>query len=73
MNAITVDACIDLLDQAGLREEVLACIGKAIEMRLAARVRGKCSIEYMTFTNRYGMLVHSAGAPELCKALQECL
>lgn len=73
MNAITVDACIDLLDQAGLREEVLARIGKAIEMRLAARVRGKCSIEYMTFTNRYGMLVHSAGAPELCKELQECL
>ena len=73
MQAVTVDACIELLDAAGLREAVLTRIGKAIEMRLAARLRGRCSIEYMTFTNQYGMLAYSAGAPELCKELQECL
>ena len=73
MQAVTVDACIELLDAVGLREAVLTRIGKAIEMRLAARLRGRCSIEYMTFTNQYGMLAYSAGAPELCKELQECL
>ncbi|MGM9613653.1 MAG: cobalt-precorrin-5B (C(1))-methyltransferase CbiD [Butyricicoccus sp.] len=73
MTAITVDACIELLDAVGLREPVLARIGKAIEMRLAARLRGKCGIEYMTFTNKYGLLAYSAGAPRLCKELQESL
>lgn len=73
MQSITVDVCIALLDSVGLREAVLARISRAIESRLAARLRGKAVIEYMTFTNQYGLLTSSAGASALCKELQEKL
>ncbi len=71
MGSATVDACIALLDQAGLRDAVLSKIGKAIETRLAARLRGKSEVQYMMFTNQYGLLAYSAGAHRLCKELQE--
>lgn len=71
MQAITVDVCIELLDTAGLRDAVLQRINTAIQLRLDARLRGKAEIQYMIFTNRYGLLTYSAGAPALCKELQE--
>lgn len=71
MQSITVDVCIELLDAVGLRDEVLARINEAIKSRLEARLRGKAEIEYMIFTNRYGLLAYSAGAPAFCKELQE--
>lgn len=70
MEAVTVDACIELLDAAGLRDEVLRRIGQAIEMRLRARLRGKARVQYMTFTNQYGLLAQSAGAAALCEKLR---
>lgn len=71
MDSVTVDACIDLLDAVGLREAVLARIGQAIETRLAARLRGRARIEYLMFTNQYGVLAQSAGAAAFCQRLQE--
>ncbi|MDR3765657.1 MAG: cobalt-precorrin-5B (C(1))-methyltransferase CbiD [Butyricicoccus sp.] len=71
MDSVTVDACIDLLDAVGLREAVLTRIGQAIETRLAARLRGRARIEYLMFTNQYGVLAQSAGAAALCQRLQE--
>ena len=71
MDAISVDACIALLDAAGLRDAVMARIGKEIEKRLALRLRGKARVEFMMFTGKYGILAQSLGARALCERLKE--
>lgn len=71
MDSVTVDACIALLDEAGLRAPVLARIGNEIEARLSRRLRGRARIEYIMFTNQYGVLAQSPGAAALCRRLQE--
>ncbi len=71
MAAVTVDACIDLLEGAGLRQAVLARIGAAIEARLRARMRGAARVEYLMFTHAHGLLAQSAGAAALCQKLKQ--
>ncbi len=71
MEAVSVDACIDILDKAGLRQPVLERIGNEISERLAHRIRGRARIEYIMFTNKFGVLAQSAGAMELCGKLRE--
>ena len=71
MDAVSVDACIDLLDGAGLRDAVLSRIGKEIEKRLALRLRGKARAEFILFTGKYGILAQSPGARVLCERLKE--
>lgn len=71
MDAVSVDACIDLLDREGLQDAVMACIGRAIEKRLALRLRGRARVEFVMFTKRYGILAQSPGARALCARLQE--
>lgn len=71
MQAVSVDACIELLDKAGLRDAVMARIGKAIGERLQLRLRGRARAEFMMFTTKYGILAQSPGARALCARLQE--
>ena len=71
MDAISVDACIDLLDEAGLREPVLARIGKEMEKRIALRMKGQARVEFIMFTGKYGVLAQSAGARALCERLKQ--
>ena len=71
MEAISVDACIDLLDEAGLRGPVLARIGKEMEKRIALRMKGRARVEFIMFTGKYGVLAESAGARELCERLKQ--
>lgn len=71
MDAVSVDACIDLLDKAGLRDAVLTRIGAAIEKRLAVRLRDKARAEFVMFTGKYGILAQSSGARALCEQLKE--
>ena len=71
MSAVSVDACIDLLDAAGLRNAVMARIGKAMEERLRLRLRGKAQVEFVMFTGKYGILTQSPGARALCERLKE--
>ena len=71
MTTVSVDACIDLLDGVHLREPVLSRIGAAIEQRLKLRLRGRARVEYLMFTNRFGVLVQSAGAAELIEKLRK--
>ena len=71
MEAISVDACIDLLDEAGLRGPVLARIGKEMEKRIALRMKGRAHVEFIMFTGKYGVLAESAGARELCERLKQ--
>lgn len=73
MDAVSADACIDLLEAAGLREAVMARIGAAIEKRLALRLRGRSRAEFVMFTGKYGMLAQSPGARALCARLKETL
>lgn len=71
MDAVSVDACIELLDKAGLRDAVLSRIGRAIEERLQLRLRGKARAEFILFTGQYGILTQSLGARALCERLKE--
>ncbi|MDO5141935.1 MAG: cobalt-precorrin-5B (C(1))-methyltransferase CbiD [Eubacteriales bacterium] len=71
MDAVSVDACIDHLEMAGLREAVMARIGQAIAQRLARRLRGRAHAEFVMFTARYGILAQSPGAPALCARAKE--
>lgn len=73
MGAVSVDACIELLDAAGLRDAVMARIGEAIEARLRLRLRGKARAEFLMFTGKYGILAQSSGARALCGRLKEIL
>lgn len=71
MQAISVDACIAILDEAGLREPVMQHIAAAIEQKLRLRLRGRANVQYIMFTSRNGLLAQSAGAEELCKKLRK--
>lgn len=70
MNAITIDECLNILKSTGLLNSVLESIGKSIEKRLNMRVYNKVQIEYIMFTNQFGILSKSDGAFKLCKELK---
>lgn len=70
MEAVSVDACMDILTQAGLRAAVMARIGAEIEKRVALRVRQQAQVETILFTGKYGILTESAGARQLCEELR---
>ena len=71
MQAVSVDACIEMLDRENLREPVLARIESEIEKRLALRLRGRGQVEFILFTAKCGILARSDGASALCERLRE--
>ena len=71
MQAVSVDACIELLDRENLRGPVLARIESEIEKRLALRLRNRAKVEFILFTAKYGILAQSPGAAALCERLRE--
>ena len=71
MQAVSVDACIELLDRENLRGPVLARMEKEIEKRLALRLRNRAKVEFILFTAKYGILAQSPGAVALCERLRE--
>ena len=71
MQAVSVDACIEMLDRENLREPVLARIESEIEKRLALRLRGRGHVEVILFTAKHGILARSDGASALCERLRE--
>ena len=56
MDAATTDACIELLDEAGLREPVIRSILQAIQKKLERRAAGRFRIGALMFSNVYGLL-----------------
>ena len=70
MAAISVDACVELLDEVNLRQPVLSRIGREIETRIALRMKGQARVEFIMFTGKYGVLAESAGARALCERLK---
>ena len=71
MAAISVDACVELLDEVNLRQPVLSRIGREMENRIALRMKGQVRVEFIMFTGKYGVLAESAGARELCERLKQ--
>lgn len=65
MDAATTDACIEILDEAGLREEVIRGIMSAVQQKLEHRVKGNFRIGAVMFSNVYGELGMTEEAKEL--------
>ena len=65
MDAATTDACIEILDEAGIREQVIDSIMHAVQAKLEHRVKGKFRIGAIMFSNVYGQL----GITEDAKAI----
>ena len=67
MEAATTDACIALLDEAGLRESVLESLLAAIQRHLNHRMAGNMQVGTVIFSNEYGLL----GQTETAKTIIE--
>lgn len=65
LHAATTDACLAILDAAGLRAPVLAALTDAVQRRLAHRAAGAYMVGAVLFSNQYGLLGTSAPAKEL--------
>lgn len=65
MEAATTDACIELLDGAGLREAVLESIMTAIQHHLGRRAGGAYETGAVMFSNRYGILGYTKTAEQI--------
>lgn len=71
LESATTDACMELLDEAGLREPVLEQIMIRISRYLARRVAGAYEIGTIVFSNVYGELVRNEEATRLLRAWEE--
>ena len=67
MNAATTDASIEILDECGLREQVITSILNKVQEKLEHRVGGAYEIGAVTFSNVYGYL----GETEQARAIIE--
>ena len=56
MEARTTDACIAILDGAGLRAPVLQSLLHAIQRQLSRRAAGRYAVGAVTFSAQYGLL-----------------
>ena len=65
LDAATTDACIALLDEAGLRAPVLDSLLRAVERHLVRRTAGAYRVGAVLFSNEYGLLGRTASAAEM--------
>ena len=71
MDAATTDACLEILDNAGLREPVLESLLAAIQEHLDRRAAGAFRIGAVLFSNQHGPLGQTGTAAELLKDWKE--
>jgi len=69
MHAVSVDACIEILDQVNLRTPVLQRVAAAIQEKLTLRVRGEIPVAFLMFTQRFGVLAQSPQVREMLQLL----
>ena len=67
MEAVTADACLALLEEAGLKEAVLESLLAAIQTQLDRRAAGRLRGGAVLFSNRYGGLGATAEAESILK------
>lgn len=65
LDSATTDACIALLDQAGLRAPVMARLLTAIDGHVRRRVAGAYPVGVLLFSNVYGVLGRTEGYEEV--------
>ena len=65
MDAATTDACIELLDSAGLRGPVMKNLLYAIQLHLERRAAGAYDTGAVVFSNVYGLLGQTERAKEI--------
>ena len=68
MDAATTDACLDILDEAGLKEPVLASLLDAIQTHLDRRAAGAFAVGAVLFSNRAGPLGQTKTADTMLKS-----
>ncbi len=67
MEAASADGCIDLLNQAGLREAVMESLLGAIQTHLERRAAGAFRTGAVLFSNQYGHLGTTTGAEAMIR------
>ena len=65
LDSATTDACIALLDQAGLRAPVMARLLAAIDGHVRRRAAGAYPVGVLLFSNVYGVLGRTEGYEEV--------
>lgn len=65
MGAATSDACLDIIEDAGLLDPVLSSLSDAIQDRLEHRVAGAYRIGAVTFSNKTGFLFATEPASQI--------
>ena len=71
MNAATTDACLELLDSAGLRAPVLESLLRAIQLHLDRRACGAFRVGAVLFSNPHGPLGATDTAAQLLNEWKE--
>ena len=71
MDAATTDACIAVLDEAGLRAPVLDSLLAAMQRQLDRRVGETLCVGAVIFSNTYGLLGMTDKAKALLEAWKE--
>ena len=67
MQQVTTDGCLDVLENAGLREAVTASLLSAMQRRLEHRAAGAFTVGAITFSNQYGLLGMTEPAEKMLK------
>ena len=67
MDAATTDACLDILEQADLRQPVLERLFAAIQLHLERRAADSFAVGAVLFSNQHGPLGQTKKAEELLK------
>lgn len=67
MEAVTADACLALLEEAGLRDAVMESLLAAMQLRLDRRAGGLLRVGAVVFSNEYGPLGETETARELLR------
>ncbi len=71
MTAPTSDACIELLDSAGLREKVMESLLCKIQEHLSQRSGGAYAVGAIAFSNKFGLLGMTEGGREILEKWRE--
>ena len=65
MQAATTDACVELLEAAGLRKTVLLSLTAAVSTHLTRRAADHCKVGAILFSNIYGLLGQTESVQEI--------